>query len=584
MNNATGRDLVQQTVGWLARLPLLCSYDLSKLLRVSEPRVHWILSELEGLGWCEWVTTTSPEVDERRLFVLSEAAQSRLAELQPTHILPIGRRETLARLPRLETAVGVNRFLAEFVAAVTDDVEVDLADARTLPWTGSRTNGCSPSDLEGYVYLTWGVWSAPAFIAWDRAAAPQAHRRQRVAGWYTYALSRRWDTMPIFVICPGEREADQWAQAVIDSADRRRCPPLTLFLATAPAAHADPTGEIWRKPQGRAEASFFNLLTKVPPEKSPIQPARLPAIDFDKMPVGREPLRKWSARVAEHPDGVSGSERIAMLSLATGALQKKALEWISHHTLLNSTDLSVLMNVPDRLAEKLLSGVEAHQLCQRLYKPDAEETEAPRYLLTSLGLRLLAARDGVPPRRYVRYGVIAAPDHGGVSQRLDTLVSQFEHTVGTNSFFVRLARDLRIQGGMLLRWLNAAESTQRFAYRGERRWLRPDGYAEFTFGGRVHRFFLEWDRGTTRHSARLEEKFKNYAHYFTVTEANDHPDLLVVTVSTHREHAIWASLKRAFGAQPPANVLTSVTSLITGVGPLWPVWRGNSDEGRRTWQ
>lgn len=582
MNNATGRDLLQQAVSWLARLPFLCSYDLSKLLRVSEPRVQRILSELEGLGWCEWVTTTSPEVDERRLFVLSDAAQSRLAELQPAHKLPIGRRETLARIPRLETAVGVNRFLAEFVAAFADDVEVEIADARMLPWTGAHANGCSPPGLEGYVCLTWGVWSAPAFIAWDRAAAPQAHRRQRVAGWYTWALSRRWDTMPIFAVCPGEREADQWAQAVIDSADRRRFPPLTLFLATAPAAHADPTGEIWRKPQGRAEASFFSLLAKVPPENAPVQPARLPSIDLDRM-SGREPLRKWTARVAEDPDGVSGSERIAALSLATGALQKKALEWISHHTLLNSNELSILMNVPDRLAEKLLSGLEAHQLCQRLYRPSADEPGASRYLLTSLGLRLLAARDGVPPRRYVRYGVIAAPDHGVVSQRLDTLVSQFEHTVGTNSFFVRLARDLRIQGGMLLRWLNAAESTQRFTYRGEKRWLRPDGYAEFKLGGRVHRFFLEWDRGTTRHSDRLDEKFKNYADYFAVLDANDRPDLLVVTVSIPREDATWNSLRGALGTQPTAEVLTSVTSLLDRTGPLGAAWRGSTEKGRRAW-
>ena len=50
-------DLLRDAVGWLARLPFLCSYDLSKLLSVSETRVQRILSELDGLGWCEWVST-----------------------------------------------------------------------------------------------------------------------------------------------------------------------------------------------------------------------------------------------------------------------------------------------------------------------------------------------------------------------------------------------------------------------------------------------------------------------------------------------------------------------------------------------
>ena len=466
---------------------------------------------------------SSPEVDERRLFVLTDAAQNRLAELPPATCSRWAVARRLARLQRLETVAGLNRFLTELVVATVPDIELDLADAQSIPWTASRTDSCWPPDVEAYACLKWLNWSLPAFIAWDRAAAPPAHRRKRVAGWYTYALSRRWDTMPILVVCPGEREADEWAQAIVNSADRRGCPPLTAFLTTARAAQTDPTGEIWRKAQGLAEASLFDRLTRIPHEKAPIQPAKIPALDLDKIPGSREPLRKWAMRVADHPDGVSGSERIAALSLATGALQKKALEWISHHTLLNSSDLSVLMNVPDRLAEKLLAGIETHELCQRLYRPDAEESEAPRYFLTGLGLRLLAARDGVPPRRYVRYGVIAAPDRGGTSQRLDTLVSQFEHTVGTNSFFVRLARDLRIQGGMLLRWLNASESTERFTYKGERRWLRPDGYAEFKLGGKVHRFFLEWDRGTARHSKRLDEKFKNYAAYFAAQSNGNEP-------------------------------------------------------------
>ncbi len=576
-------ELRGQALDWLARLPFLCGYDLSSLLSVGETRAQLILSELEGLGWCEWIAASSPELDERRLYVLTEAGQNRVAELPSASSLPIGRRETLARLQRLETAAGLNRFLGQLAVAAATHNLVEVADVQTLPWTATRSSRLWPPDVEGYVCLKGRQWSAPSFIAWDRAAAPAVHRRKRVSGWYTYALSHRWQTPPILVLCPSEREVEEWARAVVISADRRGCPPLTVFLATAPAAETGPTGEIWRRAHGRAKASFFERLTKVPHEKAPIQPFQHLDLDVGKSLATKVPLRKWAIQVADHPDGASGVERVAALSLVTGEFQKKALEWISHHTLLRSSDLSALMNVPEPLAEKLLAGLEASELARRLSRPDAGGSEAPRYLLTRLGLRLVAARDGVPPRRYVRYGVVAAPDTDGGkrSRRLDTLVSQFEHTVGTNTFFVRLARDLRNQGGRLLLWLNASEATERFVYREKPHWLRPDGYAEIERGGKVHRLFLEWDRGTTRHTKHLREKFENCARFFaTHTEP---PVLLIVTVSPHRESVIRGLLRDALDGRHPASVLTSIDSLVERLGPLGNVWRPLGGSSRMSW-
>ena len=138
---------------------------------------------------------------------------------------------------------------------------------QTLPWTATRSSRLWPPDVEAYACLKWRQWSAPCFIAWDRAAAPAVHRRKRVSGWYTYALSHRWQTPPILVVCPSEREVEEWARAVVISADRRGCPPLTVFLATAPAAQTDPTGEIWRRAHGRAKASLFERLTKCAPRE-----------------------------------------------------------------------------------------------------------------------------------------------------------------------------------------------------------------------------------------------------------------------------------------------------------------------------
>lgn len=583
MNTATSEDLLLEAVEWLARMPFLGVYDLSTLLDMDDSHTQQALVELEGRGWCEWINTSSFEIEERRLYTLTEVAQNRVRQVQPPTVLPLGRREMLTRLPRLETVAGLNRFLAEFALAADADSTVDFEDARALPWTGGATGRCWPPDVDAYACLRWLKWSAPAYIAWDRAAVPLAHRRKRVAGWYTYVLSRRWDTMPIVVICPGEREAEQWSQAVINSADRRACPQLTVILATVQEAQRDPIGEIWRRVDGRAQARLFVRLTRVLHAKVPIQPTQLPAIDLERLAVNKEPLRKWAKRATGDQNGSSGLEQVAALSLTTGGLEKKALDWISHHTLLDSSDLSALMNVPEPLSGQLLASLEGHGLCQRFYRLNAGETEAPRYLLTSLGLRLLASRDGVPPRHYARFGVIAAPDEGKKSRRLDTLVSQFEHTVGANSFFVRLARDLRIQGGRLTLWTNPSESTRRFTHRGERRWLRPDGYAELVQHGRLHRFFLEWDRGTTRDSEHLIEKFQNYADYSAARGQVSEPDLVIVTVSQTRETAIWKTLAAVFGELPVDGVYSTVDSMVARLGPLAAIWRASASLNRERW-
>lgn len=150
MTGTNDRDLLHAAVHWLGRLPFLGVSDMSTLLSVGETRARQVLSELEGVGWCEWVATSSPELDERRLYVLTETAQNRLAESPQRNPLPIGRRETLARLSRLETTAGLNRFLSELATAAGEDIEVSLADARTLPWTAPRTKRSWPPDVQAY--------------------------------------------------------------------------------------------------------------------------------------------------------------------------------------------------------------------------------------------------------------------------------------------------------------------------------------------------------------------------------------------------------------------------------------------------
>ncbi|MEX1195474.1 MAG: replication-relaxation family protein [Dehalococcoidia bacterium] len=515
---------------------------------------------------------------------MTAAAQERLTSAQHSVTLPVGRRETLARLARLETAAGINRFIAELATAAAADIEVSLVDARSLPWTASRASSWWPPEVEAYACLRWGPWVAPFCVVWDRADAPPIHRRKRVAAWYSYAQSQSWDIPSILIVCPSPREAEEWAQAVTNSADRRGCPLLSVFLSTTRAALADPMGANWVRVDDPAEAVLCDRLRWVP-EETDLTPQEFNlGAGFSQLATAAMPLRNWAAAVGNDPNGVSRAERIAALSLTTDPLHKTMLEWVGHHALLSSSDLSTLMGVREPLAEKLLGGLVKFELAQSIPTPESAGALLARYVLTVGGLRLLAARDGVPTRRYVRYGVLAAPGGGKKSHRLETLVRQFEHTVGTNSFFVRLKRDVDAIGGRLLRWLNASEATRPFIWYGKGHWLRPDGFAEIELDGKVHRIFLEWDRGTIRCVEHLTQKFQRYSEYFALQpETAGRADLLIVTVTPRRESVLWNEVNGVFGGRSPSCVLTTIDSLVDRLGPLATIWRSSDSTRRVSW-
>ncbi|MDO8616487.1 MAG: replication-relaxation family protein, partial [Dehalococcoidia bacterium] len=173
--------------------------------------------------------------------------------------------------------------------------------------------------------------------------------------------------------------------------------------------------------------------------------------------------------------------------------------------------------------------------------------------------------------------------------RLQTLLRQFEHTVGVNGFFIRLIQGKDNNGRRLVRWLSASEAAQKFTFGEVTHWLRPDGAGDLHCQGRVRRFYLEWDRGTVR-LPDMVEKFRAYAAYFAGlqhrgTKLPASPRVLVVTVSPLRENIIWQGLDATFAeaAAEPAPFLTSVDTLVERVGPSGPVWRSSGSPDRVFW-
>ncbi len=597
-----------EAVAWLARLPFLGAEELSLLLGITKPQAARLLGELERLGWVEWITPSSPELETDRLYILTAGCLPGLAEhlglteqgLQVT--FPVGRKEVLYRLSRLEAEVGLNRFAAELVAAARDDEEVELEDVRSLPSRRQRAQAWWPPEVEGYGCLRWGPWRAPFFVAWDRAGAPPFHRRKRVGAWYPFREGDhpwgRDDIPPILIVYSGEAEAEQWARAVLAASDRRQVPPLPVYLADVASALDDgPLGSVWRRPDGTVRAHLCERLVWRP--AVPAQPAGIRVgngtQNLEAVSANAPPLREWAKQTVASREGTtppaSTLERLAALAVVTSPTEKRILEWLGHHPLLSVDDLAVILRVSRPLVPRVLDNLARHGLAQSTDKALEHEAAPPRrYYLTDVGLKLLAARDGVPPRRYARYGVVAAamPKKQG-GGRLQTLLRQLDHTVGVNRFFVRLIRDGATRGPRLVRWLSASEAAQKFTHREVTHWLRPDGAGDVWWRGRMRRFYLEWDRGTMCWPDMVE-KFRGYALFFasTLRHAEAHQagrNLLIVIGSPLREQTIWRLLDESFSSigMTPAACFTSIDSLVERFGPAGTIWRSFGSGGRVWW-
>jgi DNA-binding MarR family transcriptional regulator len=605
---ATARNLRLDAVVWLTRLPFLGADELSLLLGVAKPQAARTLGELERLGWVEWVTPSSPELDPERLYALTSSSLGGVAEhtgLTGEHLersFPVERKEVLQRVTRLETTVGLNLFASELVAAARDDIEVDFEDIRSLPWGRRLEEAWWPPEVEGYGCLRWGAWRAPVFVAWDRAGAPPFHRRKRVAGWYTFwDAEHAWgrdDIPPILVLPPGAEEAEQWAGAVLRASDRRQVAPLHVFLSDADRALGEgPLGAVWRRPDGTARAHLCERLVwrlTIPAAAEAIRMAE-PTQPLEALSRDGPSLRKWASQAVppkqEGEKARGGQERLAALSVVTNITEKRVLEWLGNHPLLSAGDLAVILRVAGQLPPRLLDSLARHGLVESTGKPLEDESAPPRrYYLTGLGLKLLAARDGVPPHRYARHGIVAAlmPGKKG-GGRLGTLLRQLDHTVGVNRFFVRLIQDGAKGGPRLVRWLSASEAAQKFTYGEVTHWLRPDGAGDVHYQGRVRRFYLEWDRGKVKWPDMIE-KLRVYAAYYAhlaraeVSESRT-PNALVVTSSPVREGVLWRAIRAAFdeAGVKPTPFLTSVGMLVERVGPFGLAWRSQGASDRVLW-
>ena len=362
---------------------------------------------------------------------------------------------------------------------------------------------------------------------------------------------------------------------------------IDLLFTIRKELHAPGAGDArWWRP-GRAAAPLVELLGW----------GEAPVLDAARIARTLEGYRPPPRRTGAPPSRAArawatGGEaqpvlrRLDDLALVTSPAEKTLIEWAARHPLLSAAELAALTGDPaglirrrlERLAQLGAIGADAESVeTGRNSRVNTADDLEPRYLLTELGMRWLAARAGVPPAIFARHGgVTFASGEQSCPRRV---VRHREHTLGVNRFAARLALDAMAAGWRLAEWRNEAESTHRFvAEDGRIAWIRPDASGVLVRGAEARPFLLEYDRGTLD-SGDYRAKFEGYRRYYAAGEWEDHfprePALLFVC-SDHRAEARvgravneWTGRARVFVAaewriEPRGG--TSVARLLASGG------------------
>jgi hypothetical protein len=282
--------------------------------------------------------------------------------------------------------------------------------------------------------------------------------------------------------------------------------------------------------------------------------------------------------------------RLGRLVLTLKPSDYKLLEVVAHHPFLPADRLAVVLRWETRRVRECIAGLRRHGLVRQLDPGEARDVTAEDlWELTADGLRLVAARIGLPFPVAVRANGLAG---GGPEEQIGrrrNLIRYLAHTRGADDVFIDLFRLTDLfgeQGGddELIEWQGPAACAHGL--------MRPDGYGEYRRAGKVYAFYLEYDRGTTSRRDYFEKFTSYYKHVERQRFERDYhgfPIILVVTTSPAAEKRIAESLRTVSGGYSfeLEALLTceglGVASRYNPAGLLGPIWRGAWSIERRYW-
>lgn len=482
---------------------------------------------------------------------------------------------------------------------MADDVRRDgnyeIVDLRVLPRSRRRATQRWPAWVDGYGCLRQGNSYESFFVAWDRQRAPDVHRSARVHAWYDAVEAWGSGRLPrILLVTPSRDEEPRWKSAVSITARRRGDYDLDIGVTTAAdALGGQPTGPVWRwlgEDDGQPLAQIIAATDGLPLFEAP-RPVRYDLLERG-VATHTPSLKAWAAGTV-HSVRTSGREQTAGLRLTLDPVRLRVIEELARHPYLTEQELAYSLGESLEVARRLLRDIERGGAIAAIEQETARSV-VKRYFVTYAGLRLLAAREGVPALRYAANSVVAAETsaRGRGGSRLRNLRGNLDHTIGPNVFFARLARDAQRAGHPRPYWWSEAEATKRFRHNDRDYWVRPDGAGLYSIGDQRMGFLFEYDRGTMRRRDYMR-KLAGITAYFESAgyrgSFSNRPIVLVVAETDGGESRFAAVAREAaqqFGIDLPMFFTTLQhveRRSMNPAGTLGPIWRPYDSEVRGSW-
>jgi hypothetical protein len=496
-------------------------------------------------------------------------------QLEPVHL---ARRTRLCGPDLLALLPGLPHLLATYQLLVAL-AGVGSGQADLLAWENPwrrrirrpTRKAAMTVELPAYVVLAWDDQAADFVLVPDLATFPLRVYRPPLE---QVLASRRMSggSTPALVVATTQARLCTWMRLLDDLARFRGDAPLLAHVTT------------WRDLRDDTASLGGLPITVRPSSTFPIRGPRIRRL------APRQPERPIPRPVGSPFEANSSNRSLGSLVLAVAPIERPLLNLVGRHPFLPADSLATVLGwevrrVRERRARLIRLGL------VRLLGVGERHSSSPEDLteLTGAGLEIVAAQQGLSLARAVDFNGLAGggPYHPTGSRRL--LLRDLHHTLGADDLFIGVYRHFRATvatkgGDALLEWRNAAACS--------RRRVRPDGYAMIRLAGRLHGFFLEYDRGTM--SARdYSEKWARYYDYrdsFAFERDYDgFPTILVVTTNSTAEERIARSARAAsVGRWHLLPLLLTCEWRITSDptnrdGLLGSVWRTPEASGRQRW-
>lgn len=575
----------QRTLLLLAHLPLVPAAVMARLAGLRGPEsVDRGLRRLAQAGLVSYLRPAVQPGPAPRLWHLTDLGLATVACDQRVDPLSLARcnrlrqDDLLASLPGLPQLLATYELLGAFAAARPGPPDL-LAWER--PW---RRRYWSPTakapvkvTLPAYAALAWGAGASDALLLPDRGTVPLSVYRPLLSHLLGLRRVRPSDVPALAIATTDSGRAAAWWELLEAVRRARGEAPLRASVVTWHDLRADPTVLAHGVCSAEEPARLIRYVY-VPG----LRPHRL-ASPLPRL-VGDAPLT---------PTALAGtSARLGAVTLRLAPAERALLDLIARHPFLPAASLALLLDCPVAQLARRCRRLGADGLL-RLLEPGEAGAAGEGMALAEVtidGLRVVAAQQGLTPAVAVRANGLAG---GGPEQPFGarpSLVRQLAHTLGADAVVVRLAATAKERAATgsddaLLAWQSAAACA-----RGH---LRPDGYGIYRHHGRLHEFFLEYDRGTM--SARDQRrKFTAYYDVWTrgrlLRDGRCFPTVLAVAIDDDAEARLErAARAAAVGRGPTLPLLLTSEERIDAAdnsdGPLGPIWReaGAAFEDRRRW-